>query len=517
MNLHRFACAAALAALFAGAAAAQDIDLQGSNELRWADGRESLGGQELTKRYLEDRLYLNLYYADIRLGTRFEMLQPSEFGETRVGSQTLDKRFIEYDDADANVHLRIGDFYTVWGRGLGLSLIEDVVQGFDSGLDGLHGRVSAGPFEVEALAGRSEAGQLGLVREAQVSAAQATYYSEFGVTAGLQGMIVTPVEDVPTYDENRTWTGLLAWDNPSFSLWTEYAYEDVTGVEDVHDAFYGSLSWFGSNLGVVVDYKRYRYYRFGGGLTGAGSRYARSVDILPFHSPPIVQREFTSALFSKHPHIVRFDDEVGVQAEITYTFAGSNNIILNVSESSSFIADDLFIPSLEEENSPYRQLFVEFNGYPNYDWYLQAWAGMDEDLTYKNEGTVRARTGWFRRSVLGGGSELQLADDWSVKGQLEAGVVNDVDLGETSLETLTLVGATWKQKYSLSIVLETAEDDPNQDKTSWLKAEFGAFVANRHELIVTVGEERGGLVCTSGKCRVVAPFEGAKVTLTSIF
>jgi Family of unknown function (DUF6029) len=503
--------------LSAGVSSAQDMYIQGSNEMRWADGREVFGGDDVVKRYFEDRLNLNMYYGDIRIGTRFTMLQPSEFGEYQTDINTLEKRFLEYSAND--IYFRVGNLYTVWGRGLGLALIEDIIQGFDSGLDGMHGRVGFRNIEVDALSGRSKAGFLGQVREAKVSAGQITHYHSWGTNIGAQVMMVTPVEDeIQSYPESRTFAGHFAWDGSSTSIWTEYAYEDIEGVKRTNDAFYASGSWFGGNASLFADYKRYQYFKYAGGAAGGGG-YAQSVDILPFHSAPIVQREFTSPLFSKHPHIVRFDNEVGFQIEGSYNIAGSNTVSLNYSQSSSFIENDLVMPSLDEVDSPYRQVFAEYTGYVTNEFYLTAWGGWDEDLVYTIEGggAVQARTSWLRRNVAGLGGEYQLADDWSLKGQFEAGLVEDVDAEDTSVESITILGLTWRQQFSFSAALETAENDPNQDKTSWLKGEFSAFIDNRHELLVTVGEERGGLVCTSGKCRVVAPFEGVKVTLTSIF
>ena len=495
---------------------AQDMYIQGANEMRWADGREVFGGDDVVKRYFETRLNLNLYYNNIHVGTRVTMLQPSEFGQYQTGINTLEKRFLEY--SANNVYLRAGDFYTVWGRGLGLALVEDILQGFDSGLDGMHGRISLYNLELEGLSGRSKAGFLGQVRDARVSAAQISHYHSWGTNIGAQVMMVTPVEDeILSYGENRTWAGHVAWDGASTSIWAEYAKEEIEGVDDEHDAFYSSASWFGGPVSLFADYKRYRYYKYAGG--GGGGGYAQSVDILPFHSAPIVQREFTSPLFSKHPHIVQFDDEVGFQVEGSYNISGSNTLNISYSHSSSTIDNDLWVPSLDEIESPYRQVFAEFMGYPTYDWYLTAWGGWDEDLVYtiEGDGAVQARTSWLRRSVAGLGSEYQLADDWSVKCQVEGGLVEDVDADVSSIESITILGLTWRQQFSFSAVLETAEDDPNQDKTTWAKGEFSAFIDNRHEVLITVGEERGGLVCTSGKCRVVAPFEGVKVTLTSIF
>ena len=499
--------------LTAGFSVAQEVSIQGSNEMRWADGQETLSGQEQAKRYFENRLNTDLYYGRVRIGVRLTSLQPSEFGETIYGPETLDKRFLEYSDPDIDFRLRAGDFYTVWGRGLTLALVEDINQGFDSGLDGVMASGGVGNVELEAISGRSREGWLGLVRESQVSGGHVGMSLPLGFGLGGQALLVTPVDNVSSYNENRTWGGYFTYDGSSVSLWAEHAIESVEGIDDDHDASYLSMSWFGNNIGIALDYKRYRYYRFSSGSSNAGSTYAQSVGILPFHNAPIGQREFTSPLFSKHPHIVMFNDEVGVQLEMTYNPTAMTTFILSMSQSSSFVERDGWLPSLEEEQSPFREVFLEMNAYPTDSWYATAWAGWNEDLVYQN-----VRVKWTRQMVFGTQNELAIHQDWSFKSSLEAAQVEEVSSGEDYIDGLIVLGLTWRSQYTAAVTYEfTGEEDPVNDTSNWVKLDVGAFLSNRHELLMTIGQERGGMVCSSGKCRVVTPFDGVKMTLTTLF
>lgn len=504
--------------LFAASLAAQEFSLQGSNEARWADGRERLGNIESPKRYFENRLNMDLYFDRLRFGTRFTVLQPSEFGQTLPRDATLEKRFLEYRSPDESVRLRAGDFYTVWGRGLTLALMEDINQGFDSGLDGVLASGDFGPLHAEALSGRSRAGFLGLVREAQVNGVHLAAGLPFGLRAGAQVMQVLPAAESGSYDESSTWGGFLSYDGSSVSLWAETALEAITGRDDTFDATYLSASWYGGAVGIALDYKNYNYFRYGSGPIGAGSIYSQSVDILPFHSAPIVQREATSPLFGKHPHIVRYEDEVGVQLEVTWSPGDIGSLVLSAAQSSGHENEGALLPSLKEENSPYRELFLELDSYPRAGWYLSTWAGANEDLVYFHEGQVRARTLWDRRAALGMRNEVTLSGNLIFVGEVEGLRTEDKVLEENYLDGLLVLGAVWKTDYSLLLTLEaTGQENPPEGRDSWLKGDFRAFIDNRHELLLTVGQERGGLVCTSGKCRVVTPFNGVKVTFTSLF
>ncbi len=496
----------------------QEFSVQGNNEMRWADGTERLGGEERAKRYFEDRLNLDFYYGSLRMGARFTMLQPSEFGEQRTGEQTLDKRFIEYDDPDVGIRLRAGDFYTVWGRGLTLALVEDINQGFDSGLDGFFASANYGALEAEVISGRSEAGILGYVREAQVSGGHVGAYLPFGLTLGGQAVLVSEVENANSYEENKTYGGYVAYDGAGFSLWGEHAREFVDGVDEDYHASYLSGSFYLGRFAAALDYKRYHYHLYGSGLGGGAGDYAQSINILPFHSAPIVQREFTSNLLSKHPHIVRFDDEVGLQAELTYSFGTMNTLILNLNQSSSFVEEDAWVPSLDEERSPSRTAYLELNAYPGRNWYLIGWTGWSEDLVYREEQGEGTRVFWEKRTAAGMTHEIGVLPEWTAKLSGEGLYVDDLNFDEQYYDALFILGATYQSSYSVAVTYEmTTQENPSEGRSNWVKLDATAFIANRHELLLTVGQERGGLVCTSGKCRLVTPFNGVKLTWTTLF
>ncbi len=497
--------------------AIQDFSIQGSNEAKWAQGEENIAGITRDADYLENRLNLDLYSGNLRLGARCTLLDPSEFGEERSGLELLEKRFLEYTGPRGDLHVRVGDFYTVWGRGLTLALVEDITQGFDSGLNGvLVGGVYDG-FELEGLYGFSRADYLGQVDEAGVAGAHLGVNLPNGFSSGIQGIVCEPVEDTVAGHENNTYGTYMALDRSTYSLWAEHAVEEVAGVDDDHYATYLSGSWYGSGLGIAVDYKRYRYNLRGGGYTGAGSIYARSAEVLPFYNAPVVQREFTSLLLGRHPHIVRFEDEVGLQVELTWSATDLWTLILQAGQSSSFSKKEGWLPTFNEEDSPFRELFFEANAFPLPGWYLTGWLGANEDLIYYDGDGVRARVSWQRRFVVGTANEVELLRKWSLSGSTEFGQVENVDLEKSFVEGLFMLGLNWGTDYSLAVTVETSgEEDPVAGRSAWVKLDGRAMVADRHELLITIGRERGGLVCTSGRCRLVAPFNGVKITLTSL-
>ncbi len=498
-----------------GVSRSERITIQGNNEVRWADGLERLSGRDWKKRYFENRLNLDLYYQDFRLGTRLTSLQPSEFGEYSESKVLLEKKFLEYSDPRGIIGFRAGDFYTVWGRGLSLALVEDIYQGFDSGLEGFLGKANYSGVHAEALSGRSRAGFLGNVREARVNGVHLEAGLLSGVKLGGQALLVEPIPDAVSYKETRDWGGYLAYDGSYLSVWAEHLREYVTGKDDNFEATYLSLSGFFGPLGISLDYKNYNYYL--SSSISQGSGYSQTVNIIAYHSPPIVQREITSNLFGKHPHVVRYDDEIGVQLELTYSLDALGSAIFALSQSSVHPNEDAWLPTLEEVDSPYREAFLEFDLYPASAIYLVGWAGYSEELIYSTIG-AQGRDTWQRRNALGGKVEFPLIPELMGMIYAEGLYVDDIKREEKYLEALFTTGVIFRSNYNLSLTLETTgQEDPTEGRDTWINIQGRAFLADRHELLFTVGQERGGLICTSGKCRQVFPFNGVKITLTSLF
>ena len=70
----------------------------------------------------------------------------------------------------------------------------------------------------------------------------------------------------------------------------------------------------------------------------------------------------------------------------------------------------------------------------------------------------------------------------------------------------------------LTLKLDRSEDDTEEAATNLYAAEAVMELFNgSHKVILFYGDERGGLVCSSGSCRLVKPFSGLKLTLESWF
>lgn len=83
------------------------------------------------------------------------------------------------------------------------------------------------------------------------------------------------------------------------------------------------------------------------------------------------------------------------------------------------------------------------------------------------------------------------------------------------------LGASWAGNISGSVYLEQTDQEPQQfdrlQKKRFIFYEVKYHLSNEHQIAVGYGSLRGGEVCSGGVCRYEIPFEGVRVSLTSVF
>ncbi len=140
---------------------------------------------------------------------------------------------------------------------------------------------------------------------------------------------------------------------------------------------YGSVSYYPGRWGVTVEYKNYLFDHSNPEVRShLPFRLHRRT---PVQNPPSVFKEHSSTLLSRTPHVMDFEDEVGMQIELNYEVMSDLFLVFNYAQSSrhtgfrKIIKPDFTtewekqeIPSLfwytrEEKFYPFRELYGEVN------------------------------------------------------------------------------------------------------------------------------------------------------------
>lgn len=532
----------------AGAVAQPDLTVSVSNALRFGTGSQAVGSVTTKKEYLENLTDARILLSDFLIGFRLLYDAPPEFG---VEFRGLKKRYAEFT-RDA-LRLRAGDSYALFGRGLSLNLFENRALAYDTGLEGLKAEYTTRIFKVAATAGdvvyrdiidltRSEEYRL------RGAAVELRPYSF--LTLGTGFVSGTSQFPPPTYPAEsaqfnipeffgRVQTGPL-------ELALSYAEKRTTvyGKEGTHTgtAMYGSASYTDEGFGATLEYKDYRY-----GIADPYERSSpnRATKMFAFQNPPSVVKQHSLTLPSRYPHVIDFNDEVGIQLDLLYTLfdrltgnvngavssrhynytptGDTNAIFLPIYGSSARSMS--FLPSFAAEYSPFWEIYADVQLYfeeGGSDFVLLAFDRRVEEIADEVASAVTGSTRTDATRTTAGVIAVQheVGGGWVLKAEAESQWVHE-DKNPASQDyfnQLLSVGLSSAPSYTLTLRYEFTSDEGTVDgKRNWPALEAGYRLGEHHTISMTVGADRGGQICANGVCRVVAPFNGVRLGAVSYF
>ena len=535
--------------LLPAAAAAQELNISVSNLLRYGNGTETISSVSNRRDYFENLTDSRISYLDFTLGFRLLFDQPPEYGVEFSGVQKL---FVEFRRDD--IYLRAGSSYSLYGRGLALNLFENRTLAFDTGINGFKGEYKNRFLHAAVTLGDILwLDNLDLTRteKYRIRAGSLEFLPCRSVTAGVsfvsgQSSVLPPVFpdqlaqfDIPEYFGKFQLSGLDGF--------LSYAEKRTTVLADTvgtirGTAFYGSLSHISKAFGVSLEYKDYRF-----GITDPFERENRNraYRALAFQNPPIVHKEHTFTLMSRYPHVVDFNDEVGLQLDVFYTIFGqlsgsfnasvasrhysytptgdTNSIFLPVYASSD--RSSSFWPSLNQAYSPFWEIYADWQYFLEAGGNDYVQVGLNrrsQDIA--NELSYTAGVGpAIEETRLTGiplAAQYTVAEGWVVRFVLEQQWVHEnMNLATTDFtNTLISLGVSRSPDYSITVRYERTSDGATVDgRKEWFAVDASVRISPAHSATLTVGGDRGGQVCANGVCRIVNPFLGVRVSLLSYF
>ena len=529
--MRRFFLSATVLFLVSGASALAQAQYSVSNYMRYGNGEQISKPFE----FIENQLNARLFWDDFTIGFEYIYDNPPEFGPRYNG---IRKRYVEW--AKHGLELRAGDFYTLYGKGLVMNLFEDRGLKYDTRLDGVRGTYrndwatgifSLGKMRYNDLL-NSERIEVYDVTSGHVELQPFSFMRFGGSMAGITGEL--PTSFGMDLVKSEMPEAMLSLRGYGFDAFAQYAWKNsnvsrpqadgtFNNMTSTGNAFYGALSYTSDiGLGVTFDYKDYRYDVVGEELRDRN----RPTRMLPMANPPIVHKEHYFTLLSRNPHVVDFNDEIGMQLDLFYALSPSVTVNLNGSMASrheGFITtnglrvkyerESSLLPSMDEQFSPFYEGYAEVEWYYNDDSYLRIAFNHRYDAPYEfNDSHVLSSTTFPIRV------EQVLSDEYSVGVNLEQQLFHDS--GNKGHEdfynqfvSLTLARAS---QWSATLRMEYTTDpnDPSGEQF-WRAVEVSYRLGNEHSLSASYGSERGGLICTNGVCRIVQPFDGLRFSLLS--
>ena len=291
-----------------------------------------IGAEEVKEKFLSNG-YFNLNYlnGNFSAGLRYENYANPILGfDPRYKGSGVPYRFIRYKNDIVDV--TGGNFYEQFGSGMIFRTYEDRQLGLDNALEGI--RVKLYPtegVELTALIGKMRnfwntsdviirAGDVNL----EVNSLLPSLMSDdLRLSLGASLVSKYQVDKDPSLKlpENVA-AGAFRFNlsGNSFSLSSEFAYKPNDPVATNNKTYNDGLgllvqaSYFEDGLGISLNMHRIDNFDFRADRTATGN-------ILNMNYLPPISKQHTYSLSSMYPYSTQLNGEVGLQAEVNYTFS----------------------------------------------------------------------------------------------------------------------------------------------------------------------------------------------------
>jgi hypothetical protein len=455
------------------AVAFAQLKVFGNNHLEYAyNESEDVVKQTDRRHFFENWAEGYLQYKYFRLGLRFEIHNAPQifaFDQT-ITHFDLTQRFIEYDTG--NLDVRLGNFYSLFGRGLVLRLFENRQLRYNTMTDGvkldfLHDRVDIKVLTGQPINRVNERQKIFQAGELRVKPIQQFHLGGSAVTTR------------PDNKERVSWGSVFSDINvPYGSLYAEYAREDNPNAANEGKALYLNANLFLGAFSLVGEYKDYDHFRQFEGVL--------------FNNPPLVAKEHLFTLLNRHQLVQNADDEQGYMVEASYPVIEDGILLANYNFTETHDGVKL-----------YEEYYSQFDWYTSFDWEFLGGVGRQKDPSARYLNVV-------------GSVEIQAWDYYGIKAIYEhqhtTKRLNDQQFYSHAL-TLSLSKAP---AWSVALLSERTSEQESK-KEFWIAGQVDIKIFNNLDLSMVAGTRRKGKICVGGVCVNKPELEGAEVTLTARF
>jgi hypothetical protein len=361
-----------------------------SNLLRYGKGDQILGNTNSKFQYFENLTDVRITLPEnITVGFRYLYDDPPEVG---LPFQGLSRRFVEY--RKDNLSLRVGNSSELYGRGLVLNLFENRGLAYDTWIDGIVAGYIYENLKASLIAGNIEfTDSINIIRteEYKIRGGNIEYRVLKPLKVGFS--FISAEAKIPQFSQSTARTDAelpefyLDFNKGPFNVFVNWAnqWTNSGSLNKTSSGYgiYSALSYAGRTFGITIDYKNYRFDMQDPFLRNDETRTTK---LMPFQNPPIVMKEHSYTLLSRSIHEINFNDEVGIQVDINFSANEDLNFNLNFSLSSlhnkyeynsasfSFMEvkrDNSFLPSFDDEYSPFSEIFLEGEYYFDFNTVLR--------------------------------------------------------------------------------------------------------------------------------------------------
>ncbi len=449
------------------------LQLDGNNFLEYSQDLE------IDTVYFENWTDISLSYANWRIGARYEFhLPPQPYSRDSVG-QGISQRFLEYQKNSLSV--TVGNFYSLFGRGLVLRSFENRMLRWDTNIDGVKFQYYHPFIDFEVIGGRPR-DRRGRRRDA-LEGGSFNFKPSRWIHAG--GSLVS----TNIYGGSReTWGSLFGTLYTDWgSFYAERAVTNFPAAQPEGDALYLSGNLYRGPFTFLAEYKDYDNFD----LTYRTRDKVPSSEIT-YNNPPTAYREHLYTLMNRHQLVQNPDNEKGYLLEMTFMLP--RQALLTLSHSHTENQEDLVL---------YEEYYAQIDWDPSYDLGFVAGAGWQENQEAEYLNFV-------------GSSKMSIGDYTSLKAIYEHQQVKIEYNDRQYYNQLVTLSLDRAPEVTFSFLGERSTDQLS-DRDYWLAGQVDVHFLENFDLTLFGGSRREGKICIGGICIFRPPFEGIELRLINRF
>jgi len=457
---------------------------------------------------LENWLNLDYFNGIFSAGLRFEVFQPNDpdpsISRGKNKFVEIDYKYIRADigDRTEGLDIVVGNYYSLFGRGMILKSYEDRAIRVDNNLLGLKVTGKYAGFVLTGLTGT--AANSNNERKEILHAVDLEYRGWKPLKLGA-----TYASNLPDVDGAARTTMASLRVVPSFwniDIYAEYSVQQNNDVKKkafndsesiVGQGFYGNLNFYLGSLSVSGEYKYYDNIAF---TSHDGT--------IAYNTPPSIRLEYTYQLPNRHPSPLNPDNEQGFQVAAGYNLNDDTYLTGAYTQTKTLPTGSYYQRSINSSlsvQSLLKEVFFQAQHDWSYDFTTIAAFAYNEELATNTKNVTPILENRF---YFGGVNTIKLiiehqhTTNWSTSEQYFSDVV--------SIEYLR------SPKFSVALVTEMQTKEPEEGETKrkfWGFVQFGYKIGQHSDVSILMGTRQAGNICIGGVCRYEPVFEGVELKL----
>ena len=457
--------------------------------------------------------WLNVDYRNgiFSTGIRFDVFQPNDpnpsvnRGKIKYADISYKYLKVELGDSEKGGELTIGNFYTLFGRGMVVKSYEDRNIRIDNNLLGVKLMGRYGGFILTALTGMPE--NANVERKDVLHAVDLEYrgikdFKIAGTFASNQpeidGIAKTRMASIRI--EPRIW---------NFDFYGEYGIKQNADIRNFFKgeeslagkALYGNLNFFYESFSFSSEYKFYDNFGF--------KTFDQTVD---YNTPPSVRKEYTYVLLNRHPSPLNSNNEKGFQVEASYNLSDETYFTMNYGETKTLPASSLYQrinQSRLEERTQLREFYIQANHSFIKNLNTIAAFGYNEELDANTKNVTPILE-----------TKFYLNETTTLRLVLEHQQTTARTTNEQYYTDVAALEYLRSPKFNVILLAEVQTKEPTAGRKVrkvWSFIQAGYKISEHTDVSLLFGSRQAGNICIGGVCRYEPEFSGIELKMFTRF